>query len=68
MMQWDRSPWYRPGDWALPRWWTDGILVRGAIRMTNAEQTTFYNGRWVREILNHDGGMTVPPATTRRIQ
>ena len=61
---WEHSDWYRPGNWALPRWWTDGPPVRGG-RATHAEQTVFYNGPFVRDVLGHTGGMTTPPATTR---
>ena len=65
MMQWERSPWYRPGNWSLPRWWTDGMLVRGKTRMTHAEQETYYNSAFVRDVLNHDGGITRPPRSTQ---
>ena len=59
-LTWDRT-WYRPGDWSLPAWWTDGVLVRGNTRMTHAEQSAFYNGRFVREVLGHTGGITTLP-------
>lgn len=29
-----RSPWYTPGDWALPRWWTDGPGDRDNVQLT----------------------------------
>ncbi len=61
---WDHS-WYRPGDWALPRWWTDGPPVRSG-RATHADQVQFYNSDFVRNVLGHTGGMTTPPQTTRR--
>ena len=63
-LEWERSSWYRPGNWALPRWWTNGPPVRDG-RATYAEQEVFYSGWFVREVLNHKGGMSVPPATTR---
>lgn len=57
---------YRPGDWALPRWWTDPPLARGR-RMTHREQHDFYNGQFVREVLGHTGGMTKLPKTRREM-
>lgn len=63
--QWERSSWYRPGNWSLPRWWTNGPPVRSGHRATHAEQQEFYNGWFVREVLGHKGGMSVLPATTR---
>ena len=54
------SPWYRPGNWALPRWWTNGPWARDG-RLTHAEQRVFYTGRFCREVLGHTGGMTTPP-------
>ena len=62
---WERSSWYRPGDWALPGWWTSGPPVRDG-RATYEEQVVFYNGWFVREVLGHKGGMTTLPKTTRR--
>lgn len=53
--------WYEPGDWELPAWWTDGVLVRGTQRMTHAEQVAFYGGRFVREVMGHEGGITTLP-------
>ncbi len=59
-MMWDHS-WYSPGDWALPKWWTDGVNVRGSARMTHAEQREFYESRFVRDVLGHNGGITTLP-------
>lgn len=66
MNDWD-STWYRPGNWALPRWWTDGVVMRTGFQPTTADQQYFYNGPFVRNVLNHTGGMTTLPPTTRRV-
>ncbi|MHC4302432.1 MAG: hypothetical protein ACYS7Y_34670 [Planctomycetota bacterium] len=55
------SYWYVPGDWKLPAWWTDGVLVRGSTRMTHREQENFYAGRFMREVIGHQGGIYVLP-------
>lgn len=59
--EWDRSEWYEPGDWKLPRWWTNGPPVRNGERATREEQETFYNSPFVRDVLGHKGGITTPP-------
>ena len=64
MDQWSHS-WYRPGNWSLPRWWTDGPAMRDG-RATHAEQAQFYNSDFVRNVLGHDGGMKTPPQTGER--
>ena len=57
---WERSSWYVPGDWSLPRWWTNGPPARDG-RATFEEHKAFYSSRFVREILGHDGGITTLP-------
>lgn len=52
--------WYKPGDWELPAWWTDGPYSRDG-RATYDEQVVFYNSNFCRESLGHTGGMTTPP-------
>jgi hypothetical protein len=61
-----RSWWYTPGDWALPRWWTDDPPARAGYRCTHAEQAAFYGGRFVREVLGHTGGITCTPEISER--
>lgn len=63
-MEWERSSWYRPGNWSLPRWWTNGPSARSG-RMTHAEQKVFYDGWFVRNVLNHKGGMSTLPEVKR---
>jgi hypothetical protein len=63
MDQWDHS-WYRPGNWALPSWWTAGVPMRVGYKPTAAEQAYFYDSPFVRNVLGHSGGMTTLPATT----
>ena len=63
MAQGSHSKWYRPGDWSLPKWWTDHPPVRGNVS-THADQVQFYSGPFVRNVLGHAGGHTRPPATT----
>ena len=53
--------WYEPGNWLLPKWWTDTPPVRRG-KLTYAEQSAFYSGRFVREVLGHEGGITRLPA------
>ena len=55
------SKWYVPGDWSLPKWWTDGPVARGNGRLTHAEQVTFYSSPFVRNVLQHSGGITSLP-------
>jgi hypothetical protein len=52
--------WYRPGDWKLPGWWTEMPPGRSG-KLTHSQQTDFYNGAFVRNVLGHTGGMTRPP-------
>ena len=59
MNQYSHS-WYRPGNWALPDWWTEGPPTRGG-RATREEQEIFYTGAFAICILGHTGGMTRPP-------
>jgi len=63
MNDWQRSAWYRPGTWMLPRWWTNGPPVRDG-RATYAEQQHFYSSPFAVNVLGHTGGMTKPPPTT----
>ena len=51
---------YRPGDWSLPLWWTEGTSGRNG-RLTRAEQEVFYNGWFCRKVLGHTGGLTRHP-------
>jgi len=53
--------WYKPGNWNLPDWWTDYPPASRGHRCTHAEQTVFYNGWFVREVLKHEGGITTLP-------
>jgi len=64
MTQFDHT-WYTPGDWALPRWWTNGPPMRDPGRVSMADQQHFYNSSFVRNVLGHKGGMATLPATTR---
>jgi hypothetical protein len=59
-LDWSHS-WYRPGDWALPTWWTEGPPLRDAGTATYQEQEAFYNSKFVRENLGYTGGMTGLP-------
>lgn len=58
--------WYKPGNWALPDWWTGGVVMRVGFKPSTADQDHFYNGPFVRNVLGHKGGMTTLPATTER--
>lgn len=58
------NTWYKPGDWKLPTWWTAGVQVRVGFTPTYADQVYFYNGPFVKNVLNHTGGMTKLPPTT----
>jgi hypothetical protein len=51
---------YDKGDWNLPKWWTDYPPVKEG-RVTYEEQVKFYNGKFVREVLGHKGGITSLP-------
>lgn len=55
--------WYTPGDWALPQWWTNGVVMRTGHKPSTADQHYFYNSPFVRNVLGHTGGMTTPPTT-----
>jgi len=61
-----RSPWYTPGDWLLPLWWTMNPPGRNGYVLTRAEQEAFYSGAWVRKTLGHTGGLTSPPTPTEK--
>ena len=54
------NTWYQPGDWKLPKWWTDLPPARND-RMTRDEQKAFYEGSFVVVVLGHCGGITRPP-------
>ena len=54
--------WYRPGNWALPAWWTSDAPVRDAPASFD-DNNTFFNGPFVRNVLGHKGGMTTLPKT-----
>jgi len=66
MAQGSHSKWYTPGDWALPKWWTGGVVMRTGHKATTADQVQFFNGPFVRNVLGHTGGMTTLPPTTKR--
>ena len=51
---------YKAGDWQLPKWWTQGPPVRDR-KATHAEQVAFYESRFVRDVLGHNGGITTLP-------
>lgn len=63
MAQGTHSKWYQPGDWQLPKWWTGGVLVRTGHKATYEDQQNFYNSDFVKNVLNHKGGMTTLPST-----
>lgn len=56
-----RSPWYRPGNYSLPKWWTGGVCIRVGYKPTFEDQEYFYNSRFMKEIIGHKGGMTQLP-------
>jgi hypothetical protein len=56
---WSHS-WYEPGNWKLPEWWISDIPTRGD-RSTWQEQNQFYSGPFVRNVLGHTGGISIPP-------
>ena len=56
-----RSHWYEPGNWALPRWWTDGPPIRTGFKATYQELETFYTSPFMVNVLGHTGGMTTLP-------
>lgn len=57
------SKWYVPGDWALPKWWTDGPPTRGPHdRLTYQELEEYYSGWFVTHVLKHTGGLRDLPA------
>lgn len=58
--QYDHS-WYRPGNWSLPQWWTSGPPMRGGVIASYEDQLYFYNSSFVREVLDHKGGITTLP-------
>lgn len=55
------NTWYQPGDWKLPKWWTDGVTMRVGFKASTADQEYFYNSDFVRNVLGHKGGMTTLP-------
>jgi len=52
--------WYEPGSWELPKWWTEGPPGKDG-RLTHEEQIVFYNSKFCKETLKHDGGITKCP-------
>jgi len=42
------------------KWWTEGPPVRSGIA-THEEQVIFYDSKFVRKILGHEGGITTLP-------
>ncbi len=53
---------YEPGDWALPKWWTDGPPRRmGSEPYSYQELESFYSSPFVRNVLGHEGGITTLP-------
>jgi len=71
-MRTKRADWYRPGNWALPDWWTSDIPSRATdskgkpILNTIEDLDRFYTGEFCRNVLGHKGGRTVTPATVYR--
>jgi hypothetical protein len=55
------SWWYEPGDWVLPRWWTDGPPHRDNGRYSHQELENFYSSPFVVNVLGHKGGITTLP-------
>jgi len=56
-----RSPWYTPGSWKLPDWWTMNPPGRKGYQLTKDEQEVFFNGWFVKTVLKHTGGMNTLP-------
>jgi hypothetical protein len=55
------SPWYVPGDWVLPKWWTDNPPAREQPRLTHDEQAAYFSSPFVVNVLGHKGGISTLP-------